>query len=305
MPRRRTVFSSETAWARIQYTADSVSGRQSLQYFEDLQASQAVEILTNEQTSAKRRQYRTFLYNVLAKSGPELTLIVAIAFGQAKIFDMSQGVREAILLRLPNRESARDFHTQSLKALCVHYSIPQNIGELAPPSYPGKKWQAPRRDQRVPAPPSESSPETSGVDHSTRGTDTNKHTLEPKLCRFLSLSFQACYPLQMIAALINNAGQTLGFARHGAPGEMFHLSEHIGTDAAKFRVRVTQTVMSEMQDVQFHENGFRVSCTQVARLFECDAFVTSNFYPTCGTSTPVRPGLHIVWDTKADTLFFF
>ncbi|KAL3962957.1 hypothetical protein ACCO45_004480 [Purpureocillium lilacinum] len=302
---RGSPLTLDTAWGRLLQTAQTVYGKECLNYVEEQQASQAAEILATEQTSPKRCEYRSFLYGVLAKSGPGLVLVTAIALGQARVFNMANSIRVGIIKRLPEKGNNGVFSSDTLDALSARYGIPQDISGLAPRSYAKRMRgtqkrvdQSTHRDQRQ----SSSS--------ANNASSSDSHASQANLQRFLSLSFQVCYSLRLIETLINGAGRMLEFTRgglpEGTPKGVSYLSEHIGPGPAKFRIQVSRTVISELGATD--ENGFHAPHSQVARLFACDSFATSTFYPVCNTvcytSTPVRPGLHIIWDSRGDSLCF-
>lgn len=206
------------------------------------------------------------------------------------------------MLSLPGMVYHRTFQVRSQHA--KFFRIDDRLG-LAPRSY-AKRMRATQKrvDQSTHRDQRQSSSSANNA------SSSDSHASQANLQRFLSLSFQVCYSLRLIETLINGAGRMLEFTRgglpEGTPKGVSYLSEHIGPGPAKFRIQVSRTVISELGATD--DNGFHAPHSQVARLFACDSFATSTFYPVCNTvcytSTPVRPGLHIIWDSRGDSLCF-
>jgi len=129
---RGSPLTLDTAWDRLLQTAQTLYGKESLNYVEEQQASQAAEILTTEQISPKRCEYRSFLYDGLAKSGPGLVLVTAIALGQARVFNMANSIRVGIIERLPGKGNNGVFSSDTLDAFSTRYGIPQDISGTLP-----------------------------------------------------------------------------------------------------------------------------------------------------------------------------
>lgn len=105
-------------------TGNKLKVLQHLTKAEQRRAADAVEVLKIVQTAPKRKKYKIFLYTLLEHYGPHMVLLCTLALGQAKVVDMKQDERAALMDLIKNCNELDD---PILRAIAINHRVPKRV----------------------------------------------------------------------------------------------------------------------------------------------------------------------------------
>lgn len=100
------------AWIRLVDASENLKVLRRLSDVEAQRSSEAVDTLKLVQPSRRLRRYKEFLYDALHNSGPQFVLLCAVALGQVRVIDMTNGNRLGLIRKIKdNKDNANINHS--------------------------------------------------------------------------------------------------------------------------------------------------------------------------------------------------
>ncbi|EDN02520.1 hypothetical protein I7I51_07508 [Histoplasma capsulatum] len=126
-PSRHKPLRTNEAWDKVVCTIEDLKLQGSLRGAQTKSVIEAVHVLKTIQTSARRKKYKRFLYNVLRESGPQAVLICAAALGQTKAADMKELDRNLLVRQI---QGCEDINHSTMQSLAIRYQIPRSESDV-------------------------------------------------------------------------------------------------------------------------------------------------------------------------------
>ncbi|PGG95285.1 hypothetical protein AJ79_10141 [Helicocarpus griseus UAMH5409] len=122
---------TEEAWDRLLIASENLKVLGRLSDSEAQRCLEAVETLKMVQPSGKLKCYKEFLYDVTRNSRP-FVLLCAIALGQVKAVDMTNGDRLGLMGKIKASKDNTDINHSTVRSLAIQYHIPDSVTDLPP-----------------------------------------------------------------------------------------------------------------------------------------------------------------------------
>ncbi|KAK2796022.1 hypothetical protein FQN50_009642 [Emmonsiellopsis sp. PD_5] len=126
-PSRHKPLRTNEAWDKVVCTIEDLKLQGTLSGAQAKSVTEAVNVLKTTQTSARRKKYKRFLYNVLRESGPQAVLICAAALGQVKAADMKELDRNLLIRQI---KGFKDINHSTIRSLAICYQIPHSESDV-------------------------------------------------------------------------------------------------------------------------------------------------------------------------------